>query len=314
MKWFERGQLWESRDAARQQGFGQGERRWEGKRPDRNIKPEGRGGPSVPPARRGGPSGPLDRQSPRDRNWRPGGEHRDPRQKYKDAKKAKWQRFKQNIRERQEQRNRGASGHPDPSTFTPLRGDPMQPKADPWNRNPDARPVGKWARDDRRSSWKPQGPPGGRPTSEKDRETFRNRDRSGSSGGQDRRGSGWKPKGPPPGGAPRRDRDEPHDDWHRPPWDRNVRGGFPSKKPFGAKSAGPSHGPKRFGNRKPWAAKPGPKGGDRRPWPSKPGGGRPKSRNKPFGPGGPSRPPGGRRDRGGQWGARSPKKPRGDDE
>ena len=34
----------------------------------------------------------------RDKNWRPGGEHKDPRQKYKDAKKAKWSRFKQNIR------------------------------------------------------------------------------------------------------------------------------------------------------------------------------------------------------------------------
>ena len=34
----------------------------------------------------------------RDKNWRPGGEHKDPRQKYKDAKKAKWTRFKQNVR------------------------------------------------------------------------------------------------------------------------------------------------------------------------------------------------------------------------
>ena len=38
----------------------------------------------------------------RDKNWRPGGEHRDPRQKYKDAKKAKWTRFKQTIRQRWE--------------------------------------------------------------------------------------------------------------------------------------------------------------------------------------------------------------------
>jgi hypothetical protein len=36
----------------------------------------------------------------RDAKWRPGGEHRDPRQKYKDAKKAKWTRFKQAIRGR----------------------------------------------------------------------------------------------------------------------------------------------------------------------------------------------------------------------
>ena len=37
----------------------------------------------------------------RDRKkWRPGGDHQDPRQKYKDAKKAKWTRFKQAIRAR----------------------------------------------------------------------------------------------------------------------------------------------------------------------------------------------------------------------
>jgi len=39
-------------------------------------------------------------ETPRDSKWRPGGEHRDPRQKYKDAKKAKWSRFKQNIRQK----------------------------------------------------------------------------------------------------------------------------------------------------------------------------------------------------------------------
>ena len=38
----------------------------------------------------------------RDKNWRPGGEHKDPRQKYKDAKKAKWTRFKKQIRARSE--------------------------------------------------------------------------------------------------------------------------------------------------------------------------------------------------------------------
>jgi hypothetical protein len=35
---------------------------------------------------------------PRDSKWRPGGVHRDPRQKYKDAKKAKWTGFKKAIR------------------------------------------------------------------------------------------------------------------------------------------------------------------------------------------------------------------------
>ena len=39
-------------------------------------------------------------EAKRDDKWRPGGEHQDPRQKYKDAKKAKWSRFKQAIRSR----------------------------------------------------------------------------------------------------------------------------------------------------------------------------------------------------------------------
>ena len=39
-------------------------------------------------------------EAKRDDKWRPGGEHKDPRQKYKDAKKAKWGRFKQAIRSR----------------------------------------------------------------------------------------------------------------------------------------------------------------------------------------------------------------------
>jgi hypothetical protein len=49
MKWFARGRLWESQEEARHSG--------------------------------------TERQKSRDRNWRPGGEHRDPRQKFVDAKK-----------------------------------------------------------------------------------------------------------------------------------------------------------------------------------------------------------------------------------
>ena len=36
MKWFERGKLFDSRDQAREAGLGEGERRWEGPRPDRD--------------------------------------------------------------------------------------------------------------------------------------------------------------------------------------------------------------------------------------------------------------------------------------
>jgi hypothetical protein len=41
-------------------------------------------------------------EAKRDDKWRPGGEHRDPKQKYKDAKKAKWTKFKKAIRTRAE--------------------------------------------------------------------------------------------------------------------------------------------------------------------------------------------------------------------
>ena len=41
-------------------------------------------------------------EAKRDSKWRPGGEHRDPRQKYKDAKKAKWTKFKKTIRSKWE--------------------------------------------------------------------------------------------------------------------------------------------------------------------------------------------------------------------
>jgi hypothetical protein len=41
-------------------------------------------------------------EAKKDKNWRPGGDHKDPRQKYKDAKKAKWTKFKKAIRTRSE--------------------------------------------------------------------------------------------------------------------------------------------------------------------------------------------------------------------
>ena len=44
--------------------------------------------------------------TPRDSKWRPGGEHKDPRQKYKDAKKAKWTRFKKTVRTRWESKKK----------------------------------------------------------------------------------------------------------------------------------------------------------------------------------------------------------------
>ena len=45
-------------------------------------------------------------EAKRDGKWRPGGEHRDPRQKYKDAKKAKWTRFKKTIKTKWESKKK----------------------------------------------------------------------------------------------------------------------------------------------------------------------------------------------------------------
>jgi hypothetical protein len=58
MKWFARGKLWDSPEAAR-----------------RDTEERRRGKPAV--------------ERPRSRDWRPGGDHRDPRQKFRDAKKAR---------------------------------------------------------------------------------------------------------------------------------------------------------------------------------------------------------------------------------
>ena len=76
MKWFQRGRLWESKDEAKDkldQGY--------------TVGPDGA---LMPP----------DATAGRGKGWRPGGEHKDPREKYQLAKKAKWQKFKQMVRSR----------------------------------------------------------------------------------------------------------------------------------------------------------------------------------------------------------------------
>src|SRR5687768_12296283 len=78
MKWFARGKLWESPEAARRDT----DERRGGTRERRDERPAG----SRPRSRGPAPDGD---EPKRPRDWRPGGEHRDPRQKYADAKKAK---------------------------------------------------------------------------------------------------------------------------------------------------------------------------------------------------------------------------------
>ena len=69
LRWFQRGRLWLSPDDA--------------KAALARERSDARGRPAT---------------------WRPGGKHVDPRQKYIDAKKAKWTKFKSAIRERAESR------------------------------------------------------------------------------------------------------------------------------------------------------------------------------------------------------------------
>ena len=96
MKWFARGKLWESQEAARAADRRGGDRnRRDGER-ERRSRPAGR-------------------PEQRDRDWRPGGEHRDPRQKFIDAKKDRNARIR---KERWEHRNAS----------------PRKPQRKPWVR------------------------------------------------------------------------------------------------------------------------------------------------------------------------------------
>ena len=110
LKWFARGKLWDSPESAR-------------------LDTEER--------RRGKPSKESRGQGARGRDWRPGGEHRDPRQKYKDAKKAG------NARERKrkfERRQRfgpreGTEPTPPPRTAEPAIPPPGPPERGRFNKN-----------------------------------------------------------------------------------------------------------------------------------------------------------------------------------
>ena len=85
MKWFARGKLWASPESARAA-----------------VRPSGPARPATPA---------------RGRDWRPGGEHRDPRQKYKDTKKAR------NVEQRKrkfERRQRPETPRPETRTEPPL--------------------------------------------------------------------------------------------------------------------------------------------------------------------------------------------------
>ena len=75
MMWFARGRLWQSEEEAREALIRQ--------RAERD--------------RKRGPSGP-DRGRPRGRDWRPGGQHKDPRDRFKVPRDVKRARFKTRLR------------------------------------------------------------------------------------------------------------------------------------------------------------------------------------------------------------------------
>ena len=279
MKWFARGKLWDSPDAAREETEARRrppdsrpEGRPEGRRPD-FARPESRGSrpPRKPDDRRGPPPArtdddrgarplsrpperPDDRGAPpssrppggsavrKDRNWRPGGEHRDPRQKFKDAKKLQNQDRRQ---ERFDRKNRPPREKP--------HGDPLRPEVPPWRdrpgppaaRKPAPRPFGRGPQVPRGGgTGKPpfsgpprQGPPRDRDARPKgpprDRDDRPPRGRADRPSGPPRERS-ERPSGPPrgrvdrPSGPPRERSERPpgpprgRDDRPRPP-DRRRR-------------------------------------------------------------------------------------------
>jgi hypothetical protein len=159
MKYFARGKLWESEAEARQEADA---------RRARASRPEARG-----------------------RDWRPGGDHRDPRQKFKDAKKTR------NLNWRRERFERRQASSAEPPREQP-HGDPL--------RRPAGRPPGG-----DRKAW---GPPRERKAGSPPRERKAggpSRERKFDGPPRERKPAGdrpWRPKGPPrdrkPGG-PRRE-------------------------------------------------------------------------------------------------------------
>jgi hypothetical protein len=177
MKYFARGKLWESPEAAKQ---------------------------AIDTRRSRAPRD----SGARGRDWRPGGEHRDPRQPFKDAKK------KRNLDWRKERFERRQGAAPAPPREKP-HGDPLREAAARRPRH-DRKPGGP--PQDRKQAgerpWRPSGPPRDRKPGGPARDRrFDHPPRERQVGGppRDPKETGtrpWRPKGPPrdrkPGG-PRRD-------------------------------------------------------------------------------------------------------------
>jgi len=143
MKWFEKGKLWDSRDEAKEKlsaGY--------------TVGPDGA---LLPP-----PEG-FERRT---KSWRPGGEHRDPREKYQLAKKAKWQKFKKMVRSRP-----GHGPKVEEDVFAPFDENdapPAPPSFDDTFGLPDG-PPDEGARDDAppATDWRGRPKPAGRAPAQK---------------------------------------------------------------------------------------------------------------------------------------------------
>lgn len=240
MKWFARGKLWDSPEQAQ----------WAG----RNANDLRKAGP------------------PRDREWRPGGEHKDPRARFDKHKKKGRPR---NDRPRERDRDRP------PALAKPNSIDPTRPPENtrlPEGKRPWAdKPPGGFRRD------KPGGPPrGGRPWSGKPpgaggfrREERNDRPRQDKPAFDAPKGDRpWRDEaGPPRGGRP---------------WSGKPSGAPKGDRPWRDKPSGPPRGDR------PWSGKPPGAGGFRRdergdrPRQDKPAFGPPKGdrpwRDKPAGP------------------------------
>jgi len=131
MRWFARGKLWESPEEARaEQDRRSTDRRARGdRRMARSDRHAGSGDRSAVRTEARGDRQPARGGSERDRNWRPGGEHRDPRQRFKDAKKA---RNQDRRKERFERRH--------PQDAAVRRSAAVKPHGDPLHRPLSRRP------------------------------------------------------------------------------------------------------------------------------------------------------------------------------
>lgn len=110
MKWFARGRLWTSPEAAQE---------------------------ALKAAR-----------ARRDRDWRPGGEHRDPRQKYKDAKRARNAAHRSDRFRRKSSASTGSRTRPAPDSPETVRRDfkrkaPVGRRRHEDKREPPGKPPGK---------------------------------------------------------------------------------------------------------------------------------------------------------------------------